>query len=76
MNRHKASRYRVAFSETDYKTLASGYTLNGGPQIKNSIDLARKRSMPILHRAVPVVVDGEVGNNERPTKAFEQSNYV
>jgi DNA polymerase III delta prime subunit len=65
-NRRKASRYRVDFSETDYKNLASGYELNGR-QIKNSIVLARalarergmSLSMPILHRAVSAVAGEE-----------------
>eukprot|EP00339_Tiarina_fusa_P008612 CAMPEP_0117017234 /NCGR_PEP_ID=MMETSP0472-20121206/13487_1 /TAXON_ID=693140 ORGANISM="Tiarina fusus, Strain LIS" /NCGR_SAMPLE_ID=MMETSP0472 /ASSEMBLY_ACC=CAM_ASM_000603 /LENGTH=865 /DNA_ID=CAMNT_0004721545 /DNA_START=151 /DNA_END=2749 /DNA_ORIENTATION=+ len=61
-NPRKASKYRVEFSEEDYKNLASGYKLNGR-QIKNSIVLARALarergmplSMPVLHRAVTAV---------------------
>ena len=58
----KMSKYRVDFTADDYKSLASGYQLNGR-QIKNSIvlgrALARERgmplSMPILRRAVTAV---------------------
>ena len=39
-NPRKAPKYRVKFTEEDYKSLSSGYELNGR-QIKNSIVLAR-----------------------------------
>lgn len=56
------SKYRADFSEEEYRSLASGYQLNGR-QIKNSIVLARALarersvclSMPVLHRAVTAV---------------------
>lgn len=58
----KASKYRIAFSYSDYNGLASEYELNGR-QIKNSIvlarSLARERGMPldmsVLQRAVTAV---------------------
>lgn len=58
----RSSKYRVHFSDADYKELAVGYLLNGR-QIKNSIvlarALARERGMPlskpILKRAVTAV---------------------
>jgi hypothetical protein len=61
-NPHKASRFRVSFTDDDYKSLATSYHLNGR-QIKNSIvlarALARERQMPldlsILRRAVTAV---------------------
>lgn len=61
-NPHKASRYRVAFSDDDYNELASASQLNGR-QIKNSIVLARALarergmplSIPILNRAATAV---------------------
>ena len=61
-NPHRASKYRVDFSDDDYKTLASAYELNGR-QIKNSIVLARALarergtplSMAVLRRAVTAV---------------------
>lgn len=65
-SRRKASKYRVAFSESDYQSLATGYKLNGR-QIKNSIVLARALarergmplSLPILQRAVTAVAGEE-----------------
>eukprot|EP00980_Cylindrotheca_fusiformis_P021708 scaffold8535_cov132-Cylindrotheca_fusiformis.AAC.16 len=62
----RSSKYRVHFSDEDYKELASGYLLNGR-QIKNSIvlarALARERGMPlskpILKRAVTAVAGEE-----------------
>ena len=61
-NPRKASKYRVDFTDSDYKDLASKYQLNGR-QIKNSIVLARALAkergtplaMPILQRAVTAV---------------------
>jgi DNA replication protein DnaC len=58
----KSSKYRVHFSDQDYKELGIGYLLNGR-QIKNSIVLARALarergvplSRPILKRAVTAV---------------------
>lgn len=65
-SKRKASKYRVAFSESDYQSLATGYKLNGR-QIKNSIVLARALarergmplSLPILQRAVTAVAGEE-----------------
>ncbi|CAB9527803.1 AAA family ATPase [Seminavis robusta] len=58
----RASKYRMDFSDEDYKALSTGYTLNGR-QIKNSIVLARALarergsplSMEVLKRAVTAV---------------------
>jgi hypothetical protein len=66
----RAAKYRLDFSEEDYKGLASGYNLNGR-QIKNSIVLARalarerrsSLSLPILRRAVTAVAGEDVSNN-------------
>jgi hypothetical protein len=68
-NPRKASRYRVDFTEGDFKDLAESYMINGR-QIKNSIvlarALARERGVPlslsILRRAVTAVA-GETGTN-------------
>ena len=65
----RASKYRVDFSEEDYKSLAAGFKLNGR-QIKNSIVLARALarergsplSMTVLKRAVTAVA-GESATN-------------
>ncbi len=65
----KASRYRVDFSQSDYKSLAEEFELNGR-QIKNSIvlarALARERKTPlnlsVLHRAVVAVAGEDVAS--------------
>lgn len=61
-NPRKVSRYRADFTDEEYRSLASGYKLNGR-QIKNAIvlarSLARERGVPlsidILKRAVTAV---------------------
>jgi len=66
----RASKYRVDFSEEDYKTLARGFNLNGR-QIKNSIVLARALSrergtplsMEVLKRAVTAVSGESAAEN-------------
>ena len=68
-NPRKASRFRVGFTDDDFRGLASSYEINGR-QIKNSIVLARALarergvplSLPILRRAVTAVA-GEGGAN-------------
>lgn len=66
----RAAKYRLDFSDDDYKSLASSYNINGR-QIKNSIVLARALarergsplSMHVLRRAVTAVAGEKIASD-------------